>query len=117
MNASPLASIAELAKRLNIPEEQAKRFCQVQAELAWESLARGEPYIVPGIGMFRVFHRGARQLMTPFGAKPSRPTLIPAKKLIKVHVSKLAKNAVFDPPKTIPDVTQMEIQEEDETSE
>jgi len=82
-----------LARKSGITVEQAKAILQAQAELAYEHCASGYP--IPGVGTLRKLETQESKTVMPFGPQKGREVTIRAKRTLKFHISKAAKDGVF----------------------
>jgi DNA-binding protein HU-beta len=102
----------KLAAKAGITPEQAKAFLQAQAELAYE-FARGG-YPIAGIGYLEFTERPERKMVMLFGPNKGKEVLVPAKRVLKFRVAKVAKDIVLGPRGPFPDVSSIDLSVEEE---
>ena len=105
----PASVVTLLARRMNMPEAEAARFFQSQAELALEQAAQG--FTIPGIGVLRLEKRPARVLEVPahLATEKGETLAIPARTAITFRVSSVVKHGLLHDLTTLPDVMRSEV--------
>ena len=85
------SKIAEyLAGRLDVPRKTAMAFLDELAQLAYREAKNTFP--LPGLGKLVVVNRKARMGRNP---KTGEPIRIPAKRVVRFRLSKVAKEAIL----------------------
>lgn len=87
---SKSAVAAALAARLEVPKKQAALFLEELADLAYQEAKNGFP--LPGLGKLVLVQRKARMGRNPATGEPIK---IPAKKVVKFRVAKVAKDCIL----------------------
>lgn len=105
----------QLAERAGITPEQVKAILQAQAELAYENVDAGYP--IAGIGILAKLERPARKMVMRFGPRQGQEVTIPAKRVLKFHISKIAKDTVFRTGAIPPDVSTVDLEIDAEPAE
>ena len=102
----------KLAAKAGITPEQAKVVLQAQAELAYEHARGGFP--IAGIGYLEISERPEQKVVMQFGPQKGKEIVLPAKKVLKFRVSKIAKDIVFGPRGPMPRITEIDLKADDE---
>jgi DNA-binding protein HU-beta len=81
--------VARLAEMVQLPKKQVKSILENIAQLAYKEARNG--FVLPGLGKLVLVNRKAR-----IGRNPAtgEPVQIPAKKVIKFRVARVAKEAI-----------------------
>jgi DNA-binding protein HU-beta len=105
----------KLSQKAGITPEQVKVILQAQAELAYEHAKEGYP--VAGIGIFTIGERPATVITMAFGPRQGQQVTIPAKKVLKFRIAKVAKDVVLRGRPIAPDVTTTEVVPDEDRDE
>jgi hypothetical protein len=99
---TPTEVAERLAGETGLTVEQVKAVLKAQAKLAYAEATEGFP--IPGIGIFSNVSSDAREMIMRFGPMAGKRVAVQAKQRLKFRVSRLAKDMVLDPTRSVPDL-------------
>ena len=91
MTKSQIAAI--IADKVEIKKKQAVQAMEVLASLAYKEAKN--TFVVPGLGKLVLVQRPARKMIMRFGPKAGQEITVPAKKVVKFRIAKVAKEAIL----------------------
>ncbi len=83
--------VSHFAEKFEIPKKQASAFLDCMADLAISETKKAGSFAFPGIGKMVLLNRKARMGRNPATGQAIK---IPAKKVVKLRVSKAAKDVI-----------------------
>ncbi len=81
-----------LADKVGISKKQSDEYLEALAQLAYDEAKN--TFTIPGLGKLVLVERPAREATMPFGPRKGEKYTIPAKKVVKFRLSKVAKDAI-----------------------
>ena len=87
------AIIKALAEKTELPKKKVAEVLETLSCLACKEAKNG--FTVPGLGKLVLATRAAREMVMRFGPKTGQTIKVPAKKVLKFRVAKVAKEAVL----------------------
>jgi nucleoid DNA-binding protein len=99
---SPVEIAQKLAEKAGITLEQAKATLVAQAELAYEHASEG--FNIPGLGVLTLAVTTERKMVLRFGPKAGQEIVVPAKRKLKFHPSRVARNRIVVGASDMPDL-------------
>lgn len=91
MTKSQIAAV--IAEKVEIKKKQAVQAMEVLAKLAYKEAKN--TFVVPGLGKLVLVQRPARKMIMRFGPKAGQEIDVPAKKVVKFRIAKVAKEAIL----------------------
>lgn len=85
--------LAVLAEKAGISRKQAGIVVTEMVAMALKNAKDG--FMIPGLGKLVLSHRPAREMVMRFGPKAGQTVKVPAKKVLKFRIAKIAKDAVL----------------------
>ncbi len=84
--------VSHFAEKFEIPKKQASGFLDCMADLAVSETKKAGSFALPGIGKMVLVNRKARMGRNPATGQAIK---IPAKKVVKLRVSKAVKDSIL----------------------
>ena len=82
-----------IAEKVGIKKKEAVQVMEELAALACKQAKN--TFVVPGLGKLVLVQRPARKMIMRFGPKAGKEISIPAKKVVKFRIAKVAKDAIL----------------------
>ena len=85
--------VATIAEQVVITKKQAAQALDLLAEMAYKQAKN--TFTLPGIGKLVLVNRPARTMTMQFGPKKGQTVKVPARRVVKFRVAKVAKDAIL----------------------
>lgn len=99
---TPANVVEHLSAQTGIPPEQVKALLEAQARSAYVHAEHGYP--IPGIGTLTLLNTPERKTVLRIGPQAGQQITIPAKQKLNFRVYRLAREMLFNPAQSLPDL-------------